>query len=59
MPVIRLRSPQAVTITLQEEDLIRLEEILMDKDEKAALEFLRIIQAEVAKRQKGRCAPPV
>jgi len=49
----------SVTITLEEEQLIRLEEILLDGDEKAALEFLRRIKAEVEKRQKAHCKPPV
>jgi hypothetical protein len=50
----------AVVITLTEDDLIRLKEVLMDADEKGALEFLRqVIGPEVEKRQKGKCEPPV
>ncbi|NIM06931.1 MAG: hypothetical protein GTO55_10260 [Armatimonadetes bacterium] len=50
----------ATIITLSEEDLIRLQEILMDQDEKAALAFLRqVVEPEAEKRRKGKCKPPV
>jgi hypothetical protein len=49
-----------VAITLSEEDQIRLEEILMDKDGQAALEFLRqVIGRKLEKHAKGHCKPPV
>jgi hypothetical protein len=49
-----------VTITLDDAEQIRVEEILMDRDEKAALEFLkRVIKARIERQQKGRCQPPV
>ena len=42
------------TITLGEESLLRLEEILLDEDEKGALDFLRQMKAEIAKREKSK-----
>ena len=42
------------TITLSEESLMRLEEILLDGDEKAALDFLRQLKAELARREKAK-----
>ena len=49
-----------VTITLKEADLMWLQEILMDEDEAAALEFLhKVIGAEVERRRKAGMLPPV
>jgi hypothetical protein len=46
-------------ITLTEEEQLKLEEILMDQDEKAALEFLRlIVKAKIEQQKKGHCQPP-
>ena len=50
--------PEAA-IVLNEEALMRLEEILLDEDEKAALGFLRQIKTELEKREKGRLKPDV
>ena len=47
------------TITLTEQKLIRIEEIVMDEDEKAALAFLRQLKADLEKREKGKLKPVV
>ena len=47
-----------VSITLRAEALLWLEEILVDEDGGAALEFLRrVIEPEVERRQKARMRP--
>ena len=49
-----------VAITVTEEEQIELEEILVDRDEKAALDFLkRAIRAKVERHLKAHCKPPV
>jgi hypothetical protein len=43
-----------VTIKLESEELLLLDEILLEKDQKKALEFLRdVVAKKVEKRQKG------
>ncbi|MDD3905732.1 MAG: hypothetical protein PHS46_04265 [Candidatus Omnitrophica bacterium] len=44
------------TILLDEKELIELQRILLDKDEKGALEFLRKIE-ERSKPSKSVCRP--
>jgi inhibitor of KinA sporulation pathway (predicted exonuclease) len=47
-----------VTVTLNEAEQIQLEEILIDHDEKAALEFLkRAVKPKVELRLKSHCRP--
>jgi hypothetical protein len=47
-----------VTLTLSEEEQLRIEEILLDKDDKAALEFLkRIVKPRIDQRFKRSCKP--
>lgn len=49
-----------VTVTLTEEEQIQLEEIIMDRDEKAALDFLRrCLKAKIERQIKGHCKPPI
>jgi hypothetical protein len=43
-----------VTIKLEAEELLALDEILLEKDQKKALEFLEdVVAKKVAKRQKS------
>jgi hypothetical protein len=50
---------QKVVITLDPEDLQELERILMDREEKDALRFLRErFEKKVQKTTKGHCRPP-
>lgn len=50
---------QIVTITLSEAEQLELEEIVIDRDEKAALEFVkRVIYAAVKKAKEAHCKPP-
>jgi len=47
-----------VTVTLTEAEQVRLEEIVVDRDEKDALEFLkRIIKARIDHRLTSGCRP--
>ena len=47
-----------VTLTLDEAEQMQLEEILMDRDEKGALEFLkRVIKPKIELQVKGHCRP--
>jgi len=50
----------SVTVTVSEEEQMRLEEILIDRDEKAALEFLKqVIRAKIERYLKEHCKPTV
>jgi hypothetical protein len=50
---------QRVVITLDPEDLQELERILMDREEKDALRYLRErIEKKVKKATKAGCRPP-
>jgi guanylate kinase len=50
---------QRVVITLDPEDLQELERILMDREEKDALRYLRErIEKKVKKVSKAHCRPP-
>ena len=50
---------QSVVITLGAEDLQELERILMDRDEKDALRFLRErVEKKVRERTLTHCKPP-
>jgi len=47
-----------IAITLREDDQIRIEQILVDRDGKAALEFLRrVLKPKVERRLKSGCRP--
>lgn len=47
-----------VTITLDDAAQMQLEELLMDRDEKGALEFLkRVVRPKVDLHIKGHCRP--
>ncbi len=47
-----------VTVTLDDGERIRLEEILIDHDEKGALDFLkRVVKPKIELRQKSSCRP--
>jgi hypothetical protein len=47
-----------VTVTLDDAEQIRLEEILIDHDEKGALEFLKLaVKAKIDLRLKSSCRP--
>jgi len=49
-----------VAITVTEEEQIELEQILLDRDEEAALDFLkRTIRAKIERHLKARLKPPV
>lgn len=51
---------RVVTVTLGEAEQIELEEIVIDGDEKAALEFLkRVIYARVKRATEAHCKPPI
>ena len=45
-----------ITIVLSEEEMVELQEILMDEDEKASLEFIRKrIQPKIPKKGTAPC----
>ena len=47
-----------VTVTLDEAEQMRLEEVLMDRDEKAAFEFLkRVVKHKIDLHLKSGCKP--
>jgi hypothetical protein len=47
-----------VTVTLGDAEQIQLEEILMDRDEKGAFEFLkRVIRPKIDLHLKAHCRP--
>jgi len=47
-----------VTVTLDDLEQMRLEEVLMDRDEKGALEFLkRVVKRKIDLHLKSRCKP--
>jgi len=47
-----------VTVTLTDEEQMQLEEILLDRDETSALEFLkRVIQVKIEQQTKSHCKP--
>ena len=47
-----------VTLTLNEAEQVQLEEILIDRDEKGALEFLkRSVKHKIELRLKSSCKP--
>lgn len=43
------------TITLDEQQVVRLEQIIIDRDEKGAFELLAEIRAKVKATQSTRC----
>jgi len=47
-----------VTVTLDEAEQMQLEEILVDRDEAGAFEFLkRVVRPKIALRLKSSCKP--
>jgi hypothetical protein len=47
-----------VTVTLDEAEQMQLEEILMDRDEKGAFEFLkRVVKHKIELHRKSGCKP--
>jgi hypothetical protein len=47
-----------VTVTLDEAEQMQLEEIIVDHDERAALEFLkRAVKSKIERRLKSSCRP--
>ncbi|HUU55131.1 MAG TPA: hypothetical protein VMY87_09470 [Armatimonadota bacterium] len=47
-----------VTVTLDDAEQLQLEEIVIDGDQKAALEFLRrTIKAKIDRHRKSHCRP--
>jgi hypothetical protein len=47
-----------VTLTLDDAEQIQLEEVLMDRDEKGAFEFLkRVIRPKIELHLKAHCRP--
>ncbi|MFB3880694.1 MAG: hypothetical protein ACE149_05495 [Armatimonadota bacterium] len=47
-----------VTVTLDEAEQVELEEILMDRDERAALDFLkRVVKRKLELHLKSGCKP--
>ena len=47
-----------VTITFDDADQIQLEELIIDHDEKGALEFLkRVVKSRIELRLKSSCRP--
>lgn len=49
-----------VAITLTEAEQIELQQILLDRDEKAAYEFLRrVIKAKIERHIESHCKPPI
>lgn len=49
-----------VTITFSEEEQMQIEEIVIDRDEKGALEFIKqVIKARIDKQRQAHCRPPI
>jgi hypothetical protein len=48
---------KSVAITLDERELMRLEAILMDRDEKDALLFLKVVMGKVRERGSSALDP--
>jgi hypothetical protein len=47
-----------VTVTLDEAEQVALEEVLIDRDEKAALEFLKhVVKRKIDLHLKSHCRP--
>ncbi len=53
-----MRVAEKSVITLAEEDLAELEQIILDRDDKAALEYLkRVVWERVQRARRGRLDP--
>ncbi len=47
-----------VTVTLDDQEVVHLEAILMDRDSNAALEYLeRVLMQKLEHQRKSRCGP--
>ena len=48
-----------VVVPLEEQEVIRLEAILVDRDEVAALEYLRkVVMQKIEQQRQAHCKPP-
>jgi len=48
----------SVTVTLDDQEQMQLEEVLMDRDEKGAFEFLkRVVKHKIELHLKSACKP--
>ena len=48
----------SVTVTLDDQEQMQLEEVLMDRDEKGAFEFLkRVVKHKIELHLKSSCKP--
>lgn len=51
---------EKVGITLDQKQILELEQIVMDRDKEAALKFLaEYIYKPIKKREEGHCKPPI
>ncbi len=50
---------QKIAIVLEESDLIDLEAILLDEDERAAIQFLKRLCKKIEVRQRQQCGSPL
>ena len=46
-----------VTVTLSRDDLVRLEQIVMDKDRDEAMRFVQLLRERVEQQQKSQMKP--
>jgi hypothetical protein len=46
-----------VTVTLSRDDLVRMEQIAMDKDRDEAMRFVQLLRERVEQQQKSRMKP--
>ena len=46
-----------VTVTLSRDDLVRLEQIVMDKDRDEAMRFVQMVKDRVEQQQKSQMKP--
>lgn len=51
---------EKIGITLDQKQVLELEEIVIDKDKDAAFKFLNeYIYKPIKKKEEGRCKPPI
>ncbi len=48
-----------IVVPLEEQEVIRLEAILVDRDKEAALEYLRkVVMQRIEQQRQAHCKPP-
>lgn len=53
------RSVTKIVVPLEEQEVIRLEAILVDRDKEAALEYLRqVVMHKIEQQRLAHCKPP-